>query len=279
MLASVALLVAAGCAPPQVAAAAAEATFERTLAVNGSALQLSIATGSGSITLSRGSDKQVHIIGHVKAGWGASASQVHEVADNPPIEQTGDIVRIGRNRQHLRHISISYEIEAPASAFLHAATGSGNISDSGVGENTKLITGSGNIRATGLNGTFTITTGSGSIQAEQTGQGDVKATTGSGSIKLTGLHGGLKATTGSGGIKLTGTPTSQWVVRTGSGSIEFWSGDSAFELDASTGSGGIHSDRAMMTHGATNKHHVTGNIGGGGPRVRLSTGSGSIHIH
>jgi hypothetical protein len=26
-------------------------------------------------------------------------------------------------------------------------------------------------------------------------------------------------------------------------------------------------------------HHVTGKIGGGGPTVRIETGSGSIHIH
>ena len=62
----------------------------------------------------------------------------------------------------------------------NAASGSGNVTDDGVGKNAKLSTGSGNIHATGLQGGFSVETGSGNIYAEQTGDGDVKAETGSG---------------------------------------------------------------------------------------------------
>src|SRR5579859_3750661 len=77
------------------AAAPPESTFERTLSVNGSALQLTVSTGGGNINLTRGSDNQLHIVGHVKASWGGNEDEVRQIVANPPIEQTGNIVRIG----------------------------------------------------------------------------------------------------------------------------------------------------------------------------------------
>jgi len=261
-----------------VPALASEATFDRTLTVNGR-VELSVATGSGNIHLTHGSGSQVHIFGRVRSGWGGSEEQVKEIVANPPIEQTGNIVRIGAHQQNLHNISIDYEIEAPADAYLDAGTGSGNVDDDGVGENAKLNTGSGNIHATGLHGGFQLETGSGNIYAEQTGQGDVKAETGSGSIELRNLRGGLRAETGSGNIKLGGAPTASWHLETGSGSVEYWAGDAAFTLDAETGSGTVHTDREMVTQGESDRHYVTGKLNGGGPTVRIETGSGNIRIH
>jgi len=259
-------------------ALAAEATFERTLTVSGK-VELSVSTGSGNIHLTHGSGNQVHVFGRVKGGWGVSEERVKEIAAHPPIEQTGNIVRIGGHHEHLNNISIDYEIEAPAEAFLDAGSGSGNITDDGVGINAKLSTGSGEIHATGLHGGFSAGTGSGNIYAEQTGEGDVKAQTGSGNIELKNLHGGLRAGTGSGNIKVGGTPASPWHLETGSGNVEFWAGDAAFTLDAETGSGNIHSDKEMLTQGTSGRHHVTGKINGGGPTVRIETGSGDIRVH
>jgi len=271
-------LAAAALALAAVPALASEATFERTLSVNGR-VELTVATGSGNIHLTHGSGNQVHIFGKVKSGWGGSEDRVREIAAHPPIEQTGNIVRIGARHENLHNISIDYEIQAPENSFLDAGSGSGDIVVDGVGENAKLSTGSGNIRATGLRGGFTVGTGSGDIYAEQTGAGDVKAETGSGKVELRNLHGGLRAGTGSGDIKVAGTPTAPWRLETGSGTIEFWAGNSPLTLDASTGSGSIRTDREMLTQGSSDKHHVTGKLNGGGPTVRIETGSGDIRVH
>ena len=112
---------------------ASEATFERNLNLNGK-VELSVATGAGYIHITHGADRQIHIFGRVKSGWGADESQVKQIADNPPIEQTGNIVRIGARHEDLHNISIDYEIQAPADAYLNAASGSGDVSDDGVGE-------------------------------------------------------------------------------------------------------------------------------------------------
>jgi hypothetical protein len=261
-----------------IPACAAEATFERDLTVNGR-LDLTVETGAGSIHLSSGPAGRVHIFARVKSNWGGSEEQVKEIAAHPPIDQTGNIVRIGLHRSDLHNISIDYEIQAPADAFLNAATGSGSVNDDGVGANAKLSTGSGGIHATGLQGGFSLDTGSGSIYAEGSGAGDVKAETGSGTIELKNLKGGLRAQTGSGDIKAGGAPTAPWRIETGSGSVELWTGDAAFELDADTGSGGVHSDREIATSGSMSEHHLSGKIGGGGPAVHVTTGSGGVRIH
>jgi hypothetical protein len=262
-----------------IPALASEATFERTLSVSG-AVTLHVSTGSGYIHIKPGSDNQVHVFGRVKSNWGASEERVREIAANPPIEQTGSIVHVGTHQENMHNISIDYEIQAPARTYLEAGSGSGDISDDGVGVNARLNTGSGTIHATGLKESFTVETGSGDIYAEQTGSGDVKANTGSGTIELKNISGGLRAQTGSGDIKLGGDPKSDWRVQTGSGSVELWPGHSGFTLDASTGSGSIKTDHEMLVQGSIESHHhLTGKINGGGPTLRVETGSGDIHVH
>lgn len=261
-----------------VPALASEATFERNLTVNGR-VELNVATGSGHIHITRGSGDRVHISGRVKSNWGSNEQKVQQIANNPPIEQTGNIIRIGQRHENYHNISIDYDIEAPANSFLEANSGSGDINDDGVGENAKLGTGSGTIHATGLQGGFAANTGSGDIYAEQIGQGDVKAQTGSGNLELKNLHGSLRGGTGSGNIKVTGTPASDWKLETGSGNVEFWAGNAGFTLDASTGSGSVHTDQEMAVQGSFDKHHIVGKVHGGGPTVRIETGSGDVRVH
>ncbi len=93
------------------------------------------------------------------------------------------------------------------------------------------------------------------------------------------IHGALKAETGSGNIKAAGAPATGWKLTTGSGTVELWVGDAPLTLDAESGSGSIHTDREMLTQGSTDRHHVTGKLNGGGPTVRIETGSGDIRVH
>jgi len=262
-----------------VYASASEATFERTLTVSG-AVTLHVSTGSGNIHIKPGSDNQVHVFGRVKShGYGADENRVQEIAAHPPIEQTGSILRIGSHLENLHNISIDYDIQAPAKTYLEATSGSGDVNDDGVGVNAKLNTGSGNITAKGLSDGFSVETGSGNIFAEQSGTGDVKANTGSGNIELKGINGGLRAGTGSGDIKLGGRPKSGWKITTGSGSVELWSERAAMDLDASTGSGDIRIEGNDVDTVHSNRHSLVAKLRGGGPTVRVETGSGDIRIH
>ena len=259
-----------------------EFSFERTLSVSGK-LEFSVATGSGNIHLTRGQENKVHIVGKITVNPGGNEERAREIAANPPIHQAGNIIRIESEREGMRNISIDYEIEAPPDALLNATCGSGNLTVEGVGDSAKLTTGSGNIRATGLHGGFSILTGSGEIYVEQTGDGDGKVQTGSGNVEVKSVHGALHAQTGSGNIKASGAPTTDWKLETGSGDIDYWPGNAPLTVDASTGSGNIHTDREMLTQGSMSAdqghHRIVGKLNGGGPTVRLEIGSGDVRVH
>jgi Putative adhesin len=277
------LAVAALAASPAITLAA-DGTFDKTLHVS-SSVQLSVSTGSGYIRVSPGSDSEIHIIGHVHAGhngWGNDSEspeeRVKQVVSNPPIEQAGDIVTIGRHTNY-RNVSIDYDITTPKGTNLEANSGSGDLHLMNIGGSLKANTGSGTIEASGITGRVVLGTGSGDIRAEMHSAPDVKAETGSGSIKLDGVTGGLYAETGSGDIEIGGQPGTNWKLETGSGSVTLNTGGRAkFSLDATTGSGSVHSDPPITTHGSLEKHHVTGDINGGGPTVRVETGSGDVRI-
>ena len=261
---------------------AAEGTFDKTLSVNGAAT-VNVNTGSGYIHITPGSDGSVHIIGHVHSshGWlgGSPEEAVRKITDNPPINQSGNIIDIGQHT-HFENVSIDYVITAPRGTTVDAGSGSGDIDVSNLGAPLKAGTGSGDIEVNDLTGDVALSTGSGDIRAMMNQAHYVKAETGSGSIHLTGVSGGLYAETGSGDIEVGGQPGDGWKLETGSGSVTLNTGSSAhFSLDASTGSGEVHSDPPLTTHGSFERHHVMGDINGGGPTVRVETGSGDIRIH
>jgi hypothetical protein len=266
---------------------AAESTFDRTLSTGGSPT-LSVATGSGYIHLRPGTDSQIHVIGHVHGnhGWmsggiGDIEARVREIAANPPISQSGSVVTIGErhNNDLFRNISIDYDITLPRASTLTATSGSGDIDIQQVGTSLKADSGSGSVRAHGIQGPANLQTGSGDIELQQTGPGDVRAQTGSGSVRLNGISGGLHAGTGSGDIEVNGKPTTDWKLGTGSGSIRLTVGKAtAFTVNASTGSGGIHIEQPFSMQGELNRHHITASVNGGGPLIKAETGSGDIHI-
>ena len=264
---------------------AADSTFDRTLNVSGSP-NVSVSTGSGYIHLHPGSGNQVHIVAHLHSshGWMSGGSDVdsriQQIVNNPPIVQSGNDITIGErhNNDLYRNISIDYDITLPKASAINAATGSGDLEIQDVGATVKAQSGSGSVRAHGVQGTITLGTGSGDIELQQTGPGDVKAETGSGSIRLQGLSGALKASTGSGDIEAQGQPTADWKLTTGSGSVRLVIGNAHFNLDADTGSGGINVSQPITMQGSLNRHHVTGVVNGGGPTIRISTGSGDVQI-
>jgi beta-lactamase regulating signal transducer with metallopeptidase domain/DUF4097 and DUF4098 domain-containing protein YvlB len=267
-------------APPvalKAGADGAEATFDRSLSFNGT-LDLSVNTASGDITFTRGTANQIRIHGIVKANKNGDPAQVQQIAANPPIEQNGNTIRIGAHQENLRNISISYQIEAPADAILNAASASGDIADTGVGNGAKLNTASGDITASGLQGGFKVETASGNIKIDSAGRGDAWAQTGSGDIDVKSVNGALAAQTGSGTIKAAGTPSSPWKLQTGSGDIQLTTGNAPMNLDASTGSGDISAPSSAAMRYSKDHHHVQAQLNGGGPEVRAETGSGDIRI-
>jgi hypothetical protein len=264
--------------------ALADSNFDRTLNVSGSP-NVSISTASGYIHLHPGSGNQVHIVAHLRAnhGWMSGGndadSRIQQIVSNPPIVQSGNDITIGERHNDLyKNINIDYEITLPKTSGINASTGSGDVEIQDVGNTIKAQSGSGSVRVHGVQGSVTLGTGSGDIELQQTGPGDVKAETGSGSVRLQGLAGALRASTGSGDIEAQGQPTDDWKLTTGSGSVRLIVGNAHFNLDAETGSGDINVSQPITMQGSLNKHRVTGAVNGGGPTIRIGTGSGDVQI-
>jgi len=298
---------------------AAEGQFERTLPVNGS-VNIDLTTGSGSIQVRTGGSNQVQVTGHIKAtDWFSSGSEerIKRIEANPPIQQSGNSIRIGHLEDpDLRHnISISYELTVPADTQLRSETGSGNQTIDGlkgiveaqagsgglrianIGSSVRASTGSGNIdidrvqgsvraragsgsiHATEIAGGFEADTGSGRVTLEQTAPGTVRVGTGSGGMELHGVRGSLEARAGSGGIRADGDPSGAWLLRTGSGTVQVKVPSSAaFDLNAHTSSGSISVNHPVTVEGSMGKKEIHGKVRGGGVPVEVTTGSGNIEI-
>lgn len=290
---------------PAAALASASGTFEEKLSVpTGTALE--VDTGSGSIEITSGPGRDVTVIGVVKVQrksfWRKAIDTeevLRQVIENPPIELEGNRLRIGhfKDRSIRNRVSISYEIVVPEDTSIDAGTGSGSISVAdvaagvkvssgsggltleGIGGPVKASTGSGSIRADGVAGEFRASTGSGSVYLAQTAPGDVSVSTGSGSTELKGIAGALKAKSGSGRISVDGRQDGDWKLGTGSGSISVQlPGDAAFNLDAESHSGGITIEHPLMVEGKISKRHIRGEVRGGGPLLKIDTGSGTVRI-
>lgn len=164
-------------------------------------------------------------------------------------------------------------------ADVQARAGSGSIRIDGVGGNLQAKTGSGSIDARTVRGAIIASAGSGRIDVEQTGEGDVSINSGSGGVRVRGVRGGLSVSTSSGSIRAQGEILRNWTLEASSGGIEVeLPADASFELDASTGSGSIDSERSVAVSGRISKRSLRGAVGSGGPRLEIETSSGSIVI-
>lgn len=267
---------AAALALATTACTVARGSFDRTLHGNGSII-VHVATGSGNIHVMPGDPGTVQIIGHVRAVSPFHAQdRVRSIDNNPPIEQSGNTIYIGHHTPG--NVSIDYDLTVPPDTQLAAHSGSGDLRIINIAGSTDASTGSGDIQADGLGGHVALHTGSGDIHAGFENSNDVTAQTGSGDIVLKNLQGILMTRTGSGDIDVSGTPSGGWDLKTGSGDVTLHTGSARYSLNATTGSGSVHSDQSITTHGSIQHHHLTGDVNGGGPTVQIVTGSGDIRI-
>ena len=300
--------------------ASASGHFERTLQVSG-AVDLDVTSGSGNITVRTGGSSSVYVSAkiHASNSWfsGNAEERIQRIEKNPPIEQQGNTIRIGRSDDHdlFRNISVDYEITVPAQTKatthtgsgdqiisgvqlpLSATTGSGNITVENVSAETRIRsgsgdlkissvkgglnaeTGSGNIHAQEVAGEVTATTGSGNVEVHQASAGDLRVQTGSGNVKLYGVKGGLRAETGSGDIHAEGEATHDWRLGAGSGNITLrLPAHAAFNLDARTSSGTLNIHHDITMQGSISKNHIQAKAAGGGVLLDLHTGSGDIEV-
>ncbi len=283
-------------------ASSVQGQFERTLQVSGP-VNLEVLTRSGDVTVRAGSGGSVFIRGKIHVGdhWlmGGRDADVHQIEQNPPIRQEGNNIHI--EYVNMRNISVDYEISVPADTTVRTRSGSGDQTIEGTRGNVDTQTGSGDVKLANLKGELQLQTGSGNIRARQisgavkggTGSGDVEIEevasgnidlhTGSGNITARGVQGEFRGETGSGDVTAEGTQTGSWEIHTGSGNVHVrLPGNAAFDADISTSSGTVDVGEPieMTVQGRVGDTHkqIRGKVHGGGPLLRVRTGSGDIHV-
>jgi DUF4097 and DUF4098 domain-containing protein YvlB len=304
---------------PQAAAQTAGGSFERTLRVTGTA-ELSVRTGSGRIRVNAGVGDTVKIAARLRAdnSWfaGDASARIREIEKNPPVEQAGNTLQVGRfaDENLARNISISYDVTVPARTTVNARTGSGSIDigdvsgpvDANTGSGSITVgrvagpvtastgsgsiavtgagslnarTGSGSIRGTAVGGALTASSGSGSVHLAQSGKGDVNVSSSSGDVEVTGVDGAARVSASSGSVAVEGRPTGPWDVHSSSGGVTLRIPSGArFDLDARASSGRIEMTHAITVSGTIDKQRLQGKVQGGGPLVSVRTSSGGIRI-
>lgn len=292
--------------------------FERSLNVDGPVL-LEVETGSGRIAVSRGTAGHVKIHGIVRISGVFPMGEQHRLkalAANPPIQQVGNVIRLGKDFSRESGSSrITYIVETPENTRVEATAGSGRIevrdiagpaklaSRSGrievenIGDDVSATTGSGGCRIARVKGRLHFEVGSGgatiedvsdeirgtarsgTLQIERPG-GRVAVETRSGGIMVRDAKEDLRATATSGVLDVSGSPAphSYWELESRSGGITLDVPSSAsFRLHARTSSGSVSTDLPIAIEEQTGKE-IRAQIGKGQARVEANTSSGAIRI-
>jgi len=296
---------------------AGDNTFERTFTVSGP-IRLELSNGSGSVEIRGSADGKVRIHGKVTGNWtlwGSAEKNVEEVLSNPPVEQKGDTIRIGKDSNWLKNVTIDYQIDVPHATEIDASVASGGVtvdkvqgpvkctSASGyvhvyrVDRDTTVSAASGSIEVSGIGGIAHASTASGSINIGDV-KGSVKANAASGSIRVTkpsdrveisnisggveveGASNDVRAHVVSGPINVSGNPSDNrlWDLKTVSGSVNVRvPRNASFLFSAEATSGDIRTSIPVVIE-EQNKHSLRAHIGDSAGRVEVHTVSGSINV-
>jgi DUF4097 and DUF4098 domain-containing protein YvlB len=177
--------------------------------------------------------------------------------------------------------TVAMTVLLPRGARLKVSTGNGEVTVKQVGGDVQAATGNGAVHIDGTEGTVKPSTGNGDVDVRNA-RAAVKVSTGNGRVNVSTSDGPVEVHTGNGSIDVQMTQLKSrddMSFSTGSGSVRVklpagYNG----ELDASTGSGQIDSDFELKIQGRMDPRRVRATIGTGGPRLKLSSGSGRLEI-
>ena len=246
----------------------------------------------------------------------ANATQIaRTIASSPPVERDRRTIRLRppADASARRAVTVSYQVEVPPETdvrvvsdsgattvtgirrHLVVRTQSGAIRVSQIGDTAEVTSGSGAVSIDGVGGALTVTTSSsaisggslqgsvrartqsGAVELRLTGSGHVDVETGSSAIRLRNVNGGLTASSRSGRVTIDGLPTEAWGITTGSGSVDISTSATSLTVELANRSGTLQLDGATI-QGLVSKRRIAGAVGGGGPLVRVTSGSGSIRM-
>ena len=165
-------------------------SFERSYNVTGP-IRLELTNAAGDVDITGSADGKVHVHGDVRAsGYGSDSPQkrLDDTVSNPPVEQRGDIIRIGKEMSRMRNVSVSYTIQVPHDTEVNVTVASGAQTIRGVRGPVKVQAASGTIRVEKIERDAQLSTASGSVSASDIGS-DVRVKSATGSVTVSNARG------------------------------------------------------------------------------------------
>ena len=163
---------------------------------------------------------------------------------------------------------------------LRGSTSGGGIQLSRCTGNLQVETAGGGIKSEGGGGTLRAETSGGAIEVRRFG-GPATVHTSGGGLRLEGVAGDLSGETSGGSIHaVIPIPVPGAVhLATSGGGIEVRAPKSAgFDLTAETSAGRVTCELPIQSSDKPNRSRLSGAVNGGGPKMRLETSAGGIHI-
>lgn len=162
---------------------------------------------------------------------------------------------------------------------LQAQVESGNLDFQVIGGHVEAVTGKGNISGERVVPGIRADTGDGDITLMVVGPTTATVKNGNGRIDVGGVRGSLIASTSGGDLRVKAVPHDDWQLTSATGNIRLELPPLAkFELDASTDSGELQSDREDITTSDSVARHLHVKLSGGGPHIDAHTSSGRVLI-
>jgi hypothetical protein len=268
LLLTIALVTSATGCEIQAQSFGVDGAFDRTLRADGP-IDLNVLSRSGHIHVKVGPAGSVRVVGQIRA-YGSltllrhysAAEQVNRLETTPPIEQSGNTIRVGyiSDEALASNVTISYEVTVPADTRLHASSRSGDQTIEAIQGPVTASSRSGRIRVGGV-------------------PSDLNIETRSGDVELRDQRSNVRVVSRSGRVTLEGQPSKRWAVQTRSGDVYVTlPQDGGAEIDLDSRSGSVDSSRPIEMRSGNSRNRTQGVVGRGGGRLEVTTRSGSVRI-
>jgi hypothetical protein len=219
---------------------------------------------NGSVDISGWDQDTVDISG---TKYASTEEMLHSITID--VIASGDSIRVRTVRPSTRwgNMGARYTIRVPRRTSLEKiATSNGSIDASFIDAPVRLTTSNGRVRVDNVQGALEVRTSNGSIRATVNSMEDGRPVT-------------LHTSNGSVELSVEKLGRSDVTVTTSNGSVTVrLPSRIAADVVASNSNGSITNDFEDSFQGRSEKHHLEGRIGGGGPTLELRTSNGSIRL-
>ncbi|HYP54294.1 MAG TPA: DUF4097 family beta strand repeat-containing protein [Pyrinomonadaceae bacterium] len=235
--------------------------------------QKSYPLAAGGTVIIENVSGDVNVVGY--DGEVVSVAGFKEGRDPEKVEvvdrSSAGVVRLGVEYAHRYRgaAGVRFEVRLPRSARFQIG---------------KISTASGDVKVSGVTGDVRVSTASGRIEVRDV-RGDVRVGAASGDVLVSGIDGSVSAETASGNVeaeltRFEGSPVMNFSAASGNVRVRLASHLGA-SVSLSSAGGEITTDFPVEVRTDPNSGHrsARGDIGGGGPRLRLSTASGAVSLN